>query len=424
MDSVGRFLLLAPDEAIAEDCAAIRHFEGCKVVPLVTPYELPQVSPESPGRPPRYATDEERDLAKREQARERKRRQRYRLKMSRKNTKSICDPRDIESDDLPSLVHRLHSWAREDLDSIATIWPETNGIGGFALSHWRHRGDNVGLGCDSFMPSELFVTRLRQWQGWEYNSKRTVPMLSPTLFLSELSPDHNRGKENALLCRGIILDIEHSCIRPDEWPLLFPELQMVLYSSFNHTDDEPRYRVCIPSAHYVSPFVHEMLGKMIEHGLNRQGYGDVRSPRPHGIDTGKFERTSLFYRPSHRPRMFMAAHLDDGRSPLDPWLDNCPEEVWADNIHVEAIRDDPAPADWLACPTGGGGLVQYGLTRWRQTGSEPGGRRKFWYLAKCLVDAGLDRGAIEVHLKREQAIAHNPAERKAEIPGILHGFFR
>ena len=119
-------------------------------------------------------------------------------------------------------------------------------------------------------------------------------MFSPTIFDADLSEDHNRGKENAALCRGIILDIEHSCIRPHEWPALLPELQMILYSSFGHTGEKPRYRVGIPSTHYVSPFVHEMLGRMIEQRLIQMGYGDQGSPRPHGLDTGKFERTSLF----------------------------------------------------------------------------------------------------------------------------------
>ena len=272
-DADGRFLLLLPDQAIAEDCAAIPHFQGCRMEPLITPHNLPQVQPKSPGRPPSYPTEEARDEAKKEQARERKRRQRFRLKMSRENTISISDPRDMESDDLSSLVHRLHIWARDDLDGIATIRPETNGIGGFALSHWQHYRDNVGLGADTFMPTDLFCTRLRQWQGWEYARKKNVPMFSPTIFDADLSNDHNRGKENAALCRGIILDVEHSCIRPDEWPALLPELQMILYSSFGHTDKEPRYRVCIPSTHYVSPFVHEMLGRMIEQRLTQMGYG-------------------------------------------------------------------------------------------------------------------------------------------------------
>jgi hypothetical protein len=298
------------------------------------------------------------------------------------------------------------------------------------------------------MPTDMFCTRLRQWQGREYAKKKKVPLFSPTIFDADLSEDHNRGKENAALCRGIVLDVEHSCIRPDEWPALLPELQMVLYSSFGHTDKEPRFRIAIPSTHYVSPFVHEMLGRMIEQRLVQMGYGDAGSPRPHGLDTGKFERTSLFYRPSHRPEMFLFAHLDGDRSPLNPyeWLDSCPREVWMGNVHVEVMSDDTsctspegkgptadARAAWRQRDTNplptkpiypnGGGLAEYGLNSWRETGPLPGGHRRFWYLAKCLYDGGLDRLTVEEHLRREKDIAHNPAEREAEIPAILEGFF-
>jgi hypothetical protein len=417
-----RFLLLTPDEAIAEDCANMTHFHGCQMVPMITPHELPSTQPGSRGRPSSYPTNEARDQAKREQARERKRQQRVRLKMSRKNTISISNPRDMDSDDMPSLLHRLHIWARDDLDGIADIHPETNGIGGFAFSHWRNFHDNIGLGNDPFMQTDCFVSRLTAWQSCEYSAKIKVPMFSPTLFAADLSPDHNRGKENALVCRGIILDVEHSCIIPGEWPALLPELQMVIYSSFHHTAVKPRYRICIPSTHYVSPFVHEMLGNMIEHRLIQMGYGDRQSSRPHGLDTGKFERTSLFYRPSHRPEMFFLTHLD-GRSPLNPfeWLDRCPPEVWISNIHVETIVNEPAPV--IRIDAGGGGLAQYGLNRWRATGPLPGGHRKFWYLAKCLYDGGLDRATVEKYLWQEKDIAHDPTEREAEIPAILKGLF-
>ena len=194
---------------------------------LITPHELPKCAACCSGRSSTYATDEARDEVRREQARDRKRLQRFRFNMSRKNTNSISDPRDMESDDISSLLHRLHIWARDDLDGIATIRPETNGIGGFALSYWSgfYRGDKDGLGCDPFITTDLFVMRLGHWQDWEYTKKHEVPMLSPTLFEADLSSDHNRAKENALVCRGIILDVEHSCIPPDDWPALLPELQ-------------------------------------------------------------------------------------------------------------------------------------------------------------------------------------------------------
>jgi hypothetical protein len=98
-----------------------------------------------------------------------------------------------------------------------------------------------------------------------------------------------------------------------------------------------------------------------------------------------------------------------------------------EQIHVKVIADDTArgidPLPAKPINPNGGGLVQYGLNRWRETGPQPGGHRKFWYLAKCLYDSGLDRPTIEQHLTREKDIAHNSAEREAEIPALLAGFF-
>ena len=141
-----------------------------------------------------------------------------------------------------------------------TLWPEMNGIAGFALSHWQHKRDNIGTGWDVFMPAAMFAAALRRWQGWEYSAKEKVPMYSPTLFAAELEPIKNSGKDNALIMRGIILDIEHSTSSPEGFPAIFPELQMVLYSSFNHTEESPRYRICIPTTHFVTPQINEVIG--------------------------------------------------------------------------------------------------------------------------------------------------------------------
>ena len=56
-----------------------------------------------------------------------------------------------------------------------------------------------------------------------------------------------------------MLDIEHSLISPQEFPAIFPDLQMNIYSSFNHTDDKPRYRICMPTTHFVTPQINEVI---------------------------------------------------------------------------------------------------------------------------------------------------------------------
>ena len=62
--------------------------------------------------------------------------------------------------------------AVSDLDAMATLRPETNGIGGFALSHWRDTRDKVGTGYDTFVPAAMFLGTLRRWQGFRYHGEK------------------------------------------------------------------------------------------------------------------------------------------------------------------------------------------------------------------------------------------------------------
>jgi hypothetical protein len=109
--------------------------------------------------------------------------------------------------------------------------------------------------------------------------------------------------------------------------------------------------------------------------------------------------------------MFLVSHLDGGRSPLNPyeWLENSPQEVWMDNIHVEVIADDTSrridPSPITPIYPNSGGLIQYGLNRWREMGPLPGGHRKFWYLAKCLYDGDLTAPAAR-SISREKRTSH------------------
>ena len=174
-------------------------------------------------------------------------------------------------------------------------------------------------------------------------------MYSPTLFAAELDPIKNRGKENALIMRGLVLDIEHSAISPEEFPAIFPDLQMLIYSSFNHTKDNPRYRICIPTTHFVTPQINEVICWTLAHKLSKLGDGDKGSERPHGLDTGKFEGTSMFYRPSHRPGMFLNAHLTD-RRPLEPVpVDRPgPPEAWLAAEMIEEVPQIVPPEEPIA----------------------------------------------------------------------------
>ena len=285
------------------------------------------------------------------------------------------------------------TWQSQDLDAMATLWPEMNGIAGFSLSHWRHKGDNIGTGCDAFTPAAMLAATLRRWQGWEYRKKHEVPMYSPTLFAAELDPVKNRGKENALIMRGIILDIEHGAISPAEFPAIFPELQMILYSSFNHTNESPRYRICIPTTHFVTPQINEVICWTLVHKLSKLGYGDKGSERPHGLDTGKFNGTSMFHRPSHRPDMFLTEHLTD-RQPLNPyeWIDHAPPEAWLVAKMIEKVPQ--ILPEEIVSPAEGtlerkAARIAGAVKHFRTTGLDEGkGRPSSTVSTKCLREIG------------------------------------
>ncbi len=90
-ESDEKFLILVPDSSVADDIASLAHCAGCHVEPLITPYEVPQIVLKSPGRPSPYASEEDRQAAKREQNRRSIAKKREIERMCTENTIRECD---------------------------------------------------------------------------------------------------------------------------------------------------------------------------------------------------------------------------------------------------------------------------------------------------------------------------------------------
>jgi hypothetical protein len=73
-------------------------------------------------------------------------------------------------------------------------------------------------------------------------SKDDNYLFSPAIFDPNKSPNCYRTKENILYLRHVVLDFENAELQPDELPRLFPDLQMVVTNTFNHTSDKPRFQ--------------------------------------------------------------------------------------------------------------------------------------------------------------------------------------
>ena len=405
------YLFICPDKDTSDDIEA--KYPGCKTEFLLGYDPVPARKPAAGGRPPKYTTHGERKAAKLEQnclaAREYRVRKNYLLEGVISHANDDTSIRGVSS--------RIHDMAVSNLDAMATLRPETNGIGGFALSHWRHVGDKTGIGYDTFVPAAMFLGMLRRWQGSTYTEKKQVPMYSPTLFDPELHPIKNRGKENAVIVRGLVLDIEHSAISPEEFSVIFGDLQMICYSSFNHTDDRPRYRICIPTTHFVTPQINEVICWTIAYKLSKLDYGDKGSERPHGLDTGKFEGTSMFHRPSSRPEMFLTAHLTD-RQPLNSyhWIDQAPPGAWFDAKMVEEVPRVVEPIAIDNSAERKAARIAGAVKHFRVTGYEKGrGRTKLYGLYKSLVDIGCSDYEASMIMHQETPLMHDPSERAGEV---------
>ena len=321
-NSTGTFLLIVPDRDTAEDIA--RYYPGCQIEGLITEYKVPR----GRGRPPIYESDAARDNARREQ---------NQLHSQRVRNKSLNIELSAYAGQTPdeartSAVHILNDWAE--------IAPERNNIGAFAYSEWANTQDKHGLGDTMFQPMPDFIDELRRRQAISHRSKNANILLSPTIFAHDVLPDNMtaagielnvtaRAKDNAVVCRGFVLDMEHGDMTPDDFANLFPEMEFAAYSSWSHTPTAPRYRIAIPSTHYVPAAIHTLILQTIRRHIEAAGWGNKRAGGPkHGIDTGKLQEAAMFYWPCHRPHAFLI-HQHDGREPLNPyeWVSLMPDDL-------------------------------------------------------------------------------------------------
>ena len=85
---------------------------------------------------------------------------------------------------------------------------------------------------------------------------------------------------------------------------LFPLNQMVIFNSYNHTADNPRFRVIFPTGQPLTPEPHEAVWDNFAAKLRHAGYtvGDKdkqtsKNSRPSGLDDTKRSAASVFYAP-------------------------------------------------------------------------------------------------------------------------------
>jgi hypothetical protein len=218
----------------------------------------------------------------------------------------------------------------------------------FSYSRWLSRSDGVGQGYSIHVTTADLFSDLQRRQENVRVSKEAASLICPSIFGKPLQlPDHLsamgitvdapvRTKNNALGCRGLLLDLENGDMTPHDFGMVFPELEFIAYSSWSHTPTAPRYRIGLPSTQFVPPDIQVLLLHIIVDRLEAAGWGDALADgKKHGVDIGKLHEAAMFYLPSKRPDCF-TAHFHEGRRPLNP-------SEWISLVETDLLVSPPPP---------------------------------------------------------------------------------
>jgi hypothetical protein len=399
--------ILVPDLPLAEYLHDL--LPGSKLEKL--DIGLVEQPPKKPGRPRKHATNRERVATQRQKAKEKK-------------LQLLADQFRLRAQDTTE-----RNWGKEeDGWSCAENTIELySGLGTQPLTatFYSSKFSPIPL---AYVSGDIpaFVEFLHVCHEHQSKSKEDLYLFSPAIFDPNRSTEKNRGKDNILYLRHIVLDFEDGELPPETLPKLFPDLQMVITNTFNHTSDRPRFRAVFFTNEIMTPEVYDLIYGWIADKLEEAGYSVERpskhlktsnapNSRPSGLDWSKSFPTSLFYFPCQAqcPADSFFMECIEGRNPVNPstWIENSAIslqptfESFEPDIQVSRVDEK---------------MVQSAISTWRTSPSYPErGNVMFFDLAFSLKYAGMAFPEIESTLRSEAQHARTPNERLAQIPSIM-----
>jgi hypothetical protein len=151
---------------------------------------------------------------------------------------------------------------------------------------------------------------LRHWHSERPSEKNNNFLISPAIF----DPDHpnrepgkRRGLRNIVYLLNLWMDFENGNLRPEEVAELFPNIRLIVFNSYSHTNDKPRFRVLVPLTRPLTCDAYEALWDIIAKKIEDAGYqvwerkrrqkGQTDIRLRSGLDRSKRAAASLFYLP-------------------------------------------------------------------------------------------------------------------------------
>jgi hypothetical protein len=281
--------------------------------------------------------------------------------------------------------------------------------------------------CDNVQALNSFLEFLHNHP---VKNKETNFLMSPAIF-DPHHPDREgkkqRGSKNIRYLRHIWFDFENGELKPEEIAELFPFNQMIIFNSYNHTADNPRFRVIFPTSQRLDSESYEAVWDNFAAKIKHAGYtvGDKdqqtsKNSRRSGLDDSKRSAVSLFYAPCRAKNpadSFFRYYSEAPRQLLDPvlWLENSVVQFRTPFIPKDRSFDDQGNQREVDLAA-----VEQATNRWQQSRAYPGtGNDSFFSSALSLRSAGLSPEQIENKLEEQAQFGRSPDERRSQIRSIM-----
>ena len=139
------------------------------------------------------------------------------------------------------------------------------------------------------------------------NPRMTITFSVRQYLIQTGQPKRARGKENIAYLRHVVLDFENGELQPETLPNLFPDLQMVVTNTFNHTSDKPRFRAVFFTSECMTPEVYSLIYGYLADKLEEAGYSVDRKDKrlkSSRLSNSHPSGLGLVEEPSHQSLLF------------------------------------------------------------------------------------------------------------------------
>ncbi|MCJ2072310.1 DEAD/DEAH box helicase family protein [Methylobacterium sp. J-030] len=325
----------------------------------------------------------------------------------------------------PAITEDVVFLDKQDETTYKTIGDFVRYFRGSYFDHMRRIDPKI-----IYREEDQFFDFLRNMSSQIHEQKDDIPCITGALFDPRINNGGTRDGTTVLITRGLWLDIEGGDLTVKDFEQSFPQLQFIAYSTFNHTKQDPRFRIYIPTNRAMYEDESVSIYHEIKHTLKSFGWkqgkrvtakrGVSHTDRFDGIDnrSGPSQLSILPCQSNDRKASFFVERTE-GRQPLDVsiWLK---QKSWMENDND--FFDLPVPHD----STGETVLTEEqqiiitdAMHRWETHGRLRGnGHRGIFLLSHSLRRAKLSIWEIRSQLLDAASKATSPLDRKADVRRI------